>query len=134
MGWGFTRNEPIITENSLAYTIHPIGIISLCALLLLCVFTIIIFNYNKQNPDKKIHTHSLKPPEYLEEDEMYRYATMNATKKVYTFITWALPALLVLIMFPIPFSNYTLFVLIAAIIIIQNFIYFFEIRKYKETK
>ncbi|MFJ8234820.1 hypothetical protein ACIQ34_03610 [Ureibacillus sp. NPDC094379] len=134
MGWGFTRNDVMITESSFSYTIHPIGVIAWLALLVFCIgFTIYIKIYNKRNPNKKIKLLSVKPPEYLEEDEMYQYATMKATKKVYTFITWALPCILAFLLMPFPYSKFMIFVLIAMLIIIQNLIFFFEMRKFKES-
>lgn len=134
MGWGFTRNDVMITESSVSYTIHPVGVIAWLVLLAACItFTIFIKIYNKQNPKEKIKLLSFKPPEYLEEDEMYQYATMKATKKVYTFINWALPCILAFLLMPFPYSKFIIFVLIALIIIIQNLIFFFKMRKFKES-
>lgn len=133
MGWGFTRSNATITKNFLEYTIHPVGII---AWLVLVVFVFmllfIVRRHNKKYPDKKIKAFSMKPPEYNEDDEMYQYATMNATKKVYTFLTWALPTILALLLLPIPFSKFSIFALIVCIIIVQNLIFYFEMKKFKE--
>ncbi|RHW40084.1 hypothetical protein D1B33_04350 [Lysinibacillus yapensis] len=133
IGWGFTRNDATISENTFDYTIHPVGIIAWLILVALClVFSFLIKRYNKMNPDKQIKTFTMTPPEYIEEDEMYQYATMKATKKVYTFLIWALPAILLYIILPLPFSEYGVFFIITVIIIIQNLLYFFEMRKFKE--
>ena len=133
VGWGFTRSNATITESFFEYTIHPVGIYAWLVLLAFCFIVLfIVQRHNKKNPDKKIKAFSLRPPEYNEEDEMYQYATMNATKKVYTFLTWALPMILVLLLLPIPFSKYSIFVIILCIIIVQNLIFYFEMKKYKE--
>ena len=133
MGWGFTRSNATFTENFLEYTIHPVGIIAWLVLVILITSVSIVVNrHNKKNPDKKINTFSIKPPEYNEEDEMYQYATMNATKKVYTFLTWALPTILAFLLIPFPFSKFSIFFIIAVIIIIQNLIFFFEMKKFKD--
>ena len=133
MGWGFTRSNATITENFIEYTIHPVGIISWLVLVAF-IFTVVFFvkRHNKKNPDKKINAFSIKPPEYNEDDEMYQYATMSATKKVYTFLTWALPIILAMLLLPLPFSKFSIFFIIVIVIIIQNLIYFFEMKKFKE--
>lgn len=133
IGWGFTRSTTTVTENSMEYTLHPVGVIAWFVLILFIIVMMVLMNhYNKKNPDKRINPFSIKPPEYNEEDEMYQYATMNATKKVYTFLTWALPLILVLLLLPIPFSKFSIFAIIVCVIIIQNLIFFFEMRKFRE--
>jgi len=133
LGWGFTRSSATIKENFLEYSIHPVGIIAWFVLVIF-VLTVVFFanKHNKKYPDKKIKVFTINPPEYNEEDEMYQYATMKATKKVYTFLTWALPMILALLLLPLPFSKFSIFFIIACIIIIQNFIFFFEMNKFKE--
>lgn len=133
IGWGFTHSTATVTENSMEFTIHPVGVIAWFVLVLFIIVMMVLMNkHNKKYPDKKINPFSLKPPEYNEEDEMYQYATMNATKKVYTFLTWALPLILVLLLLPIPFSKFSIFAIILCVIIIQNLIFFFEMRKFRE--
>ncbi|PYF03980.1 hypothetical protein [Ureibacillus chungkukjangi] len=133
VGWGFTRSNVTITENFIEYTIHPVGIFAwLVLIVFVFMLLFIVQRHNKQNPDKKIKAFSIKPPEYNEDDEMYQYATMSATKKVYTFLTWALPMILALLLLPIPFSKFSIFVIVVCIIIVQNLIFYFEMKKFKE--
>ncbi|MBK3493525.1 hypothetical protein JFL43_01300 [Viridibacillus sp. YIM B01967] len=89
--------------------------------------------HNKLNPQHKVSMFSIQPPEYLEEDEMMRTVTQRATQKVYTFISFALP--LATALFFIPMNRFWYIVIILLIAIIQNLMYYFEIRKYvKEDK
>lgn len=135
MGWGFTRSTVTFNENILEYTIHPVGVIAWLLLIIFILSVAIIVNrYNKKHPEKKINAFSIKPPEYNEEDEMYQLATMRATKKVYTFITFALPITLAILIFPFPFSKFSIFLMIGCIIIIQNLIFYFEMRKYQKAE
>lgn len=134
MVWGFTRSNATITDNFLEYTIHPVGIIAwFCLIAFIIAVAIAAKIYNKKNPHNKVSLFSITPPEYNEEDEMYQYATMKATRKVYTFITFALPiGFIVPMILPLPISKFTVCVIAVGIIIIQNLIFYFEMRKFKD--
>ncbi|QOV10202.1 hypothetical protein [Viridibacillus arvi] len=84
--------------------------------------------HNKQHPNDKISLFSFQPPEYIEEDEMFRQVTQKATKKVYSFYTMAIPLTIVIMLFPL--NRYFFIVILCLIFIIQNLLYYKEIRKY----
>ena len=132
MTWGFTRSNVTIAFNFLEYTIHPVGIIAwLCLVVFILIVAFVVKRHNKKHPDKQVNIFSIRPPEYNEEDEMYQYATMKATRKVYSFITFALPVgLIVPMILPLPISKFTVCVIVLSIIIIQNLIFYFEMRKF----
>lgn len=110
MALGFSSRfiSILTTETSLTVSAQAYGgaILfgsTLLYLLLITIYLIQLQQYNKQNPDKKISPFSIRPPEYMEEDEGMTFITRKAVQKVYTFFTWALPAIAVIIMlFPVP--------------------------------
>ncbi|MDS9471690.1 hypothetical protein [Sporosarcina pasteurii] len=59
----------------------------------LTLFIINIRKHNKRFPDKKIKAFTLKPQEYIEDDELFEEMTKRATKKVYSYYAWTLPLL-----------------------------------------
>lgn len=127
------------SETSMQMTIVPAkGILMFGAfalyLILLGVFALRMKKHNRQNPSQKISPFSIRPLEYLEQDEGMIYITRKAVQKVYTYITWALPLLATFaIIMPMP----KLFVIygILAVALGQYLIYYLEIRKYfKEEK
>lgn len=61
-----------------------------------------IRQHNKRMPAHRITAFSWKPPEYMEDDELFQEVTKRATKNVYTYFVWALPILsVVYILLPI---------------------------------
>lgn len=121
-------------ETSLAMTFEPVkGMIlfgaAFLTFLLLAVFLLRMRKHNLENPDKKISPFSIRPPEYLEQDEGMTYITRKAVQKVYTFITWTLPFLAgfaIILQFPRLWIIYG----ILAIAFGQYLIYYLEIRKH----
>lgn len=109
------------------------GLISLCGIFLFVVTCILVIlkttQFNKQNPNLKMNMFSLIPGEYIEDDEMFKQVTNNATRKVYTFLSGAIPMLIVLAAF---LSKTWVVILLLLVAIIQNLIYFMEIRKFVE--
>lgn len=98
-------------------------------LVLITIYLFALKSYNRKNPGRKISPFSIRPPEYMEEDEGMTFITRKAVQKVYTFITWSLPFLaLVVIVFPIP----KLLIVwgILAVAFGQNLIYYLEMRKH----
>lgn len=55
-----------------------------------------IRKHNKQFPNKKISAFTMKPQEYIDDDELFEEMTKRATKKVYSYYAWALPLLVAL--------------------------------------
>lgn len=62
-------------------------------LILLTIFLVKVTKHNKENPKQKLAIWSIRPPEYLEQDEGMTHITRVAVQKVYTFYTWSLPLL-----------------------------------------
>ena len=127
------------SETSMEMTLEASkGIILMGAIalyvILLCIFALQLKKHNRQNPSRKISAFSIRPPEYLEQDEGMTYITRKAVQKVYTFFTWALPSLAgVAIILQLP----RLFIIYGILVIAmgQYLIYYLEVRKYfKEEK
>lgn len=109
------------------------GLISLCGIFLFVLSAILLIlktiQFNKGNPNRKMNIFSLKPNEYIEDDEMFNQVTNNATRKVYTFLSGAIPMLIVVVAF---LPKIWVVILLLLVVIIQNIIYFMEIRKFVE--
>lgn len=120
--------------TSMEMTIEPAkGIVLLVSLALyftlLAIFLLQLKKYNRQNPTQKISAISIRPPEYLEQDEGMTYITRKAVQKVYTYITWALP-ILATIAIILPLSKLYIIYGILAVALGQYLIFYFEIRKH----
>ncbi|WKA56188.1 hypothetical protein [Planococcus shixiaomingii] len=122
------------TETSLMLEIGGLeGFVLLASLLLytilLTVFLVKVTKHNKENPKQKLAIWSIRPPEYLEQDEGMTHITRVAVQKVYTFYTWSLPLLAaVVILFPL--TRLMIIYGILALAFIQYLIYYLEIRKH----
>ena len=97
--------------------------------LMLAIFAYQLKRHNQKNPTQKVSAFSIRPPEYLEQDEGMTYITRKASQKVYTFMSWSLPMLAVFAMLsPVP-RIYTVWgILLVALI--QYLIYYLEIRRH----
>lgn len=94
---------------------------------MLFIFYMKMRRHNKMNPTQKIPSFAIRPPEYLEQDEGMTHIMRMASQKVYTFMTWSLPALAVFGMFsPLPRIYTVLAILVVAFL--QYVIYYKEIR------
>ncbi|MBP3950229.1 hypothetical protein [Bacillus suaedae] len=90
-----------------------------------------IRRHNKLHLNQKLNAFTLLTPnEFLEDDEMFNQVTRNATKKVYSFYSQMLPLIVVIMLFPI--DRYIFIVIIFLTLIIQNALYYREIRHYIE--
>ncbi|MDN7245943.1 hypothetical protein [Planococcus shenhongbingii] len=128
--------EVIETENetSISVSIGPAGGMFAAGSLVLYLIMLAIFVYklrshNKRNPTQRISAFSIRPPEYLEQDEGMTYITRKAAQKVYTFITWGLPFLAAFaIVMPVP----RIFIIwgILCIALGQYWIYYREVSKH----
>jgi hypothetical protein len=89
---------------------------------------LVIYN-NKKFPHKQIDLHSYAPHEFREDDEGLQWVTFKACRKVYLFYYFAIPvgiSLVAVYYNSIPLFGVWVLVLFG---VIQNFIYWFEIRK-----
>ncbi|WP_223638408.1 hypothetical protein [Planococcus sp. 4-30] len=98
-------------------------------ILLLAGFIFQLTRHNRKNPTQKVSAFSIRPPEYLEQDEGMTYITRKASQKVYTFMSWSLPMLAVFAIFS-PLPNLFTVWGILLIALIQYLIYYLEIRKH----
>lgn len=98
-------------------------------LLFLVLYAVKIHKHNKRYPHQQIDGFSLfKPGEFIDDDEMLQQVTQNATRKVYVFYWQFLPLIILLMLFP--FNRYVFIVALCLVFIIQNLLYYLEVRKY----
>ena len=95
----------------------------------LITFFIKLVKHNRKYPHKKLPLFYLKPPEYIEDDELFQHVTGLATKKVYTFFISAIPILAVLYIV-LPIGKMWMVIGLLFLGVIQYLIYYLEIRKY----
>lgn len=136
MAVGFTSNFVNVTKTDSSLSIQAQaleGFLLFAALIaylvLITIYLIALQSYNRKNPERKISAFSIRPPEYMEQDEGMTFITRKAVQKVYTFITWSLPFLALIVMLaPIP----KLFIVwgILAVAFGQNLIYYLEMRRH----
>lgn len=125
----------VVLDYGLQINWHVPGILSIIiGTLFLAIFFTAYFlklkRYNEQNPSKKLDTFTfIKPGEFLEDDEMLRQVTENATKKVYIFYSQALPLLIFLFVI-FPLDRYAYIVMIFSLLIVHNALYYLEIRRF----
>ena len=85
--------------------------------------------HNKTYPNQRLSFFQLKPFEYIEDDEGWKFITRRATQKVYAFFTGALPiSLYIHLFFDVP--QYGVVINLLVLAIMQFLIYYLEIRKY----
>lgn len=122
------------TEQSVMISLGPVGTIFAVGsiviyAIMLTIFLLKLKKHNKKNPSQRISPLSIRPPEYLEQDEGMTYITRKAAQKVYTFITWSLPLLAAFaIATPLPRIYIVFGILLIALG--QYWIYFSEVRKH----
>ncbi|PSL35210.1 hypothetical protein B0H99_108116 [Planomicrobium soli] len=98
-------------------------------LVLITIFFSQVKKHNKEKPNQKISLLSIRPLEYLEQDEGMTHITRVAVQKVYTYYTWALPVFTTIIII-MPLSRLVIIFGILAIAFIQYLIYYLEVRKH----
>ena len=105
------------------------GFTLLILVLYMSLFSWKVFKHNRRLPERKINMLSIKPQEYMEDDEVFEEITKRATKKVYTYFVWALP-LLAGLYSGLPISRTWMIVGILLVAVGQYWIYYRTIRKY----
>lgn len=96
-------------------------------------FVLVVYN-NKKFPDNRINLDTYSPAEFREEDEGLQWVTFKACRKVYLFYYFGIPVGISLVAVyhnSVPLFGVWVLVLFG---IIQNFIFWFEIRKIKEIE
>lgn len=133
-------NSPVVeyieteSEQSMMISIGGVGGMFavgsvLIYFIMLLIFCLKLRKHNRENPTQKVSAFSVRPPEYLEQDEGMTYITRKAAQKVYTFITWGLPVLAAFaILIPVP----RIFIIWGILLIAlgQYWIYYREIREH----
>ena len=126
---GYENDNVVINWNI------PVLISIILGTILLIIFFVAYFTklkrHNKEHPNQKMKPFSfIKFGEFIEEDELFKQVTQKATKKVYILYANMLPIIVIIMFFPI--HRYIFMVTIFLTLIIQNVLYYREIRKYIE--
>lgn len=121
--------EGVLFMLNLESKLIPFFILFILLIGSLVVFFIKIFKHNRNDPNRKFSLFYLKPPEYIEDDELFQQATGWATKKVYTFFVTAIP-LLALLFILLPIGRMWMVIGVLLLGVMQYLIYYIEIRKY----
>ncbi|MDQ0269798.1 hypothetical protein [Cytobacillus purgationiresistens] len=125
--FSIVENEVVVQWPVPATISIIIGVILIIVFFI--AYSIKIKQHNKLNPSHRVNGVTLiNPGELIDDDEMLRQVTQNATKKVYVFFTSVLPLLVFL--FAFPFNRYVFIVLILLIMVIHNLLLYLEINKY----
>lgn len=127
-----TKNEITFMLNLESTLIFFITLFVLLILSLI-VFLVKIVKHNRKYPQKKFSAFYIKPPEYLDDDELFQLATGRATRKVYTFFSSAIP-ILALLYILLPIGKMWMVIGILLLGAMQYLIYYIEIRKYVNGK
>jgi len=103
-------------------------------LLLLYLITLITFivkigKHNKRFPLKKISLLSLKPQEYMDDDELFQEVTKRATQKVYSFFSVAIPTIAIFFIM-LPIDRVWMILGVLSMSLFQYLIYYVTLRKY----
>lgn len=125
-GRGMDEFTFIISVDS---NLIPFFILFVLILGSLITFFMKIIKHNRKYPHKKLSLFYLKPPEYIEDDELFQQVTGLATKKVYTFFSSAIPILAVLYIV-MPIGKMWMVIGLLLLNFVQYLIYYLEIRKY----
>ncbi|MGM8211547.1 hypothetical protein ACLIBH_02015 [Virgibacillus sp. W0430] len=88
----------------------------------------LLIYHNKKYPNKKINIITYIPYELREEDEGMQWATYKATRKVYIFYYFAIPASIVFVTILHTVIPYIAIWILVVLGVIQYFIYWYEMR------
>lgn len=132
--YGMSSPVTEVSETSVTVSIGGVGGMFLVGSVIVYMIMLVIFawqlkKHNNQNPGQRISPISIRPPEYLEQDEGMTYITRKAAQKVYTFITWGLPLLAAFVII-IPMPRVFIIWGILLVALGQYWIYFREVRKH----
>lgn len=132
--YGLSSPVTEVSETSITVSIGGVGGMFLVVSVIVYLIMLVIFawklkKHNKQSPTQRISPFSIRPPEYLEQDEGMTYITRKAVQKVYTFITWGLPLLAAFVII-IPMPRVFIIWGILLVALGQYWIYFREVRKH----
>ncbi|WP_438311340.1 hypothetical protein [Sporosarcina sp. FA9] len=105
------------------------SLISIILLTTVITFFVRMLLHNRKNPERKIPFVYWKPPEYIDDDELFQQATGRATRKVYTFFVTAIPFLFI-IYISLPIGKLWMAMGVLFLGFMQYLIYYKEIRKY----
>ena len=106
-----------------------VSVLLLSVFIVLALFIRKVVQHNKKFPTHKISLFTIKPQEYMDDDELFQEVTRRATQKVYSFFSIALPAIAVFFMI-LPVPRVWIILGILSLSIAQYLIYFLTIRKY----
>ena len=121
------QTEGLDVQENNWYTPISIGILAVIVIVMI-VFRVRVARHNQSNPDQKISFMTIKPPEYVEDDEWFTHATRLATQKVYTFYVGAIPFFTVIVL-SIPFSKTGVILGVLMMGLVQYYIFYREMKK-----
>jgi len=128
----------VIENNEVLLNLNIPAIVSLIVGLFLLIVIFIAYlsklnRHNKENPTNQITAFTFsRLGEFMEDDEMLRQVTQNATQKVYILYSQALP-LLIFLMF-LPLNRYIFIVSLGIILILHHALYYREMKMYINGK
>ncbi|MFC5602623.1 hypothetical protein [Sporosarcina koreensis] len=116
------------------FSLEGAGFWSLAAWLAVLVIYLLLFGWkmhlhNKRNPSRQMKFMTLKPQEYMEDDELFEEVTRRATQKVYSYFTVALPFLASFFLI-LPIGKFGMLNALLLLAIGQYFIYYRTMRGY----
>ncbi|WP_336825564.1 hypothetical protein [Sporosarcina sp. USHLN248] len=117
--------EFTLEGNSFWYTAIWLAVL----LIYLVIFRWKLHQHNKRNTGHKLKFSSLKPQEYMNDDELFEDVTRRATQKVYSYFTIALPFVAGFFLI-LPIGKFGMLNVLLLLAIGQYFIYYRTIRKY----
>ena len=128
----------VIENNEVLTNLNMPAIVSLLVGLFLLIVIFIAYlsklsRHNKENPTNQIAAFTIvRLGEFMEDDEMLRQVTQNATQKVYILYSLALP-LSIFLMF-LPLNRYIFIVSLVVLLILHHTLYYREMRMYINGK
>ena len=116
------------------FNLDGLGFWCLLAWLIVLVMYLLIFrwkihHHNKRNPSHQLKIMTLKPQEYMEDDELFEEVTRRATQKVYSYFTVGLPFLATIFLI-LPIGKVGMLNILLLLAIGQYFIYYRTMRRY----
>jgi hypothetical protein len=134
---GYTLDYELFTSTSsflFEFQLEGVGFWCVAVWLVVLVIYLTIFSlkmnhHNKRNPSRQLKLMTLKPQEYMEDDELFEDVTRRATQKVYSYFTVALPSAAALFLI-LPIGKFGMLNILLFLAIGQYFIYYRTIRLY----
>lgn len=122
-----SKTREMNVQDNNGYMPTTIGLLAVIIIVMIA-FRARVARHNRLNPDRKISMFTIRPPEYMEDDEWFTHATRLATQKVYTFYVWAIPFFTVIVI-SLPFSKTGIIIGVLMMGLVQYYIFYHEMKK-----